>query len=80
MPILVFLKFLEFRQMLRHFRIRKTFTIAAVISHRKRNEVIPYNPYDIQVVMEMVQGLIVKEFMRRVSHQLSSIRRLSPIK
>ncbi len=66
--------------MLRHFRIRKPLTIAAVISHRKRNEVIPYNAYDIQVVMEMVQGFIVKEFMGRVSHRLSQIRLLSPVK
>ena len=53
--MLVFFKFLELRQVFRHFRIRKPLTIAAVIPHRKRNEVIPYNTYDIQVVMEMVQ-------------------------
>ena len=66
--MLVFLKFLEFRQVFRHFRIRKSLTIAAVIPHRNRKEVIPYNAYDIQVVMDMIQGLIVKEFMGRVSH------------
>ena len=78
--MLILLKFLEFRQVFRHFRIRKTFTIAAVISHRKRNEVIPYNAYDIQVVMDIGQRLIVKEFMGRVSHRVSGIRLLSPVK
>lgn len=39
---------------------------------------IPHNAYDIQVVMNMFQGLVMKEFMCRVSHSISVIRRLIP--
>ena len=79
-PMLVFLKTLEMRQMLRHFRIRKSLPIAAVISHRKRNKVVAHNAYDIQVSVEMFQGLIVKKFMCCISHGLSSIKSLTPAK
>ena len=69
--MLVFLKFLELRQMLRHFRIRKPFTIAAVIPHRQRNEMVSHNATDVQLVMQTLQGLIMIEFMGRVSHEFS---------
>jgi len=80
MPMLILLKFFESRQVLGHFRIRKSLPIAAVIPHRKPNEVIPNNAYDIQVVVQMLQRLIMKKFVGRVSHGLSSIKSLSPAK
>ena len=58
MPIL--LKTLEFRQMLRHFRIRKSFTIAAVISHAEGEKVIFDNATDIALVMQVTQRLILE--------------------
>ena len=67
-PMLILLKFLELRQMLGHFGIRQRFPIPAVISHGKRNEVVTHNPYDIQVIVQVAQLLIVKKFVCRVSH------------
>ena len=49
--MLVFLKTLEFRQMRRHSRIRKSLTIEAVIPHRKRKEMVSHNATDVQIVM-----------------------------
>ena len=77
-PMLMLLKFLEFRQVLGQFLIGKSLPIAAVIPHRKRNEVIPHNPYDIQVVVQVAQLFIMKKFMCRVSHGLSSLKSLTP--
>ncbi len=76
--MLMLLKFLEFRQVLGQFLIGNPLPIATVISHRKRNEMVSHNPYDIQVVVQMFQGFIVKKFMGRVSHGLSSIKPLTP--
>ena len=78
--MLVFLKFLELRQMSRHFPIRKTFTIPTVISHAESNEVVSHNATDIAIVVQVAQRLILEKFMSRVSHGLSGIRCLSPIK
>ena len=78
--MLVFLKFLEFRQMGRHFAIRKTFTISAVVSHGHRKEVIPNNATDIQLVVQVAQRLIFEKFMFCVSHGISSLKSLTPAK
>ena len=79
--MLVFLKFLEFRQMLGHLPIRKSFTIAAVISHAECQEVIFHNTTDIAIVVQVTQRPILEKFMGRVSHRnLSGIRNLSPYK
>ena len=78
--MLILLKFFEFRQVLGQFLIGKSLPIAAVIPHRKRNEMVSHNPYDIQVVVQMTQLLIVKKFVFCVSHGigLSSIKPLTP--
>ena len=78
--MLIFLKLLEFRQMLGHFGIRKSFPIAAVISHGKGNEVVTYNTTDIQVVVQTLQGFIMKKFIFCISHGLSSLKSLTPAK
>ena len=75
--MLILFQLLEFRQVLRHFRIRQSFTISAVIAHRQRNEVISHNATDIQVVMQVAQRLILEKFMFCVSHGLLGIRCLS---
>ncbi len=49
--MLILLKFLEFRQMGRHFAIRKTFTISAVISHRDRQKMITHNTNEAEKAM-----------------------------
>ena len=41
-------------------------------------EVVAHNAYDIQVIVQMFQGLIVKKFMGRISHGISGIRCLFP--
>jgi len=79
-PMLILLKFFEFRQVLGQFLIGKPLPVAAVIPHRKRNEVIPHNADDIQVVVQMLQGFIVKKFMGCVSHGISSIKSLTSLK
>ena len=76
--MLILLKFLKFRQMFTHFRKGNPFTIAAVIPHRQRNEMITHNTANIQIIVQILQSLILKKFMFGVSHGLSGIRRLSP--
>ena len=78
--MLMLLKFLEFRQVLGQFLIGNPLPIATVISHRKRNEMVSHNPYDIQGVVQMFQRLITKKFVFCVSHGLSCIVPLSPAK
>ena len=78
--MLIFRKLLEFRQMLRHLRIRQPFAVSTVIPTRQRNKVIPHNAYDIQVSVQSVQRGIMIEFMGRVSHEVSSLKSLTPIK
>ena len=41
---------------------------------------IPNNAYDIQVSVDMFQALLMKKFVGRVSHGLSSIKSLTPCK
>ena len=65
--MLILLKFLEFGQMIRHFPIGKTFTIATVISHGHCKEVITHNTNDIQLVVQVAQRLIFEKLMSRVS-------------
>lgn len=77
-PIRVFLQAFQLRQMFRHFTIRQRLTIASIVASRQRNKVIPHTPYDIQVIVQTLQGLIVKKFMCRVSHGLSSLKSLTP--
>ena len=77
--MLIFLKFLEFRQMRRHFGIRGPLTIPTVISHTEGDEVVTHNPTDIQLIVEMTQRVIMKKFMFRVSHGILSIKSLTPI-
>ena len=60
--MLILLKSLEFRQMLRHFRVRKPLTIPTVIAHAECQKMVLHNATDIQRVMEIFQQLIVKEF------------------
>ena len=80
MPMLILIKAFQLRQVLRHFRIRQGLTITTVISHRNCYEVISHNATDIQVVVETLQGFIVKELMCCVSHgRLSSIKLLTPV-
>ena len=67
--MLVFLKFLEFRQMSRHLGIRKSLTIPAFISHTQPKEVITHNTTNIKISVQRLQRLIVKKFMFRVSHR-----------
>ena len=76
MPMLILIKAFQLRQVLRHTRIRQTFTISAVISHRQGYEVISDDTTDIQVVMQSLQAFIVKEFMFCVSHWVSQYHRL----
>ena len=64
----------------RHFGIRKPLTIAAVISHTQRNEMITDNTANIKLIVEMLQGLIVKKFVFRVSQGISSLKSLTPVK
>ncbi len=78
--MLIRLKFLECRQMSRHFGIGKPFTIATVISHTQRNEVVSHNTADITLVMQTLQRVIEKKFMFRVSHGTSNIKFLPPVK
>ena len=80
MPMLISFQLLAFRQVFGHLRIRKPLAISAIISHRQRNEVIPNNATDIQIVMQVTQSLIMKKFMFRVSHGVSSIKSLTPVK
>ena len=37
------------------------------------------NSYDVQIVMQVAHRLIMKKFMGRVSHDLSSLKSLTPI-
>ena len=61
--MLILLKFLEFRQMSRHFLIGNPLTIPTVIPHAEGNhEVISHNATDIQVVVQVTQCLVSKEF------------------
>jgi hypothetical protein len=78
-PMLILLKFLEFRQMGRHFLIGNPLTIPTVIPHAEGNEVISHNATDIQVVVQVTQCLVSKEFVFCISHGLSSIKSLTPI-
>ena len=80
MPMLISFQLLAFRQVFGHLRIRKPLAISAIISHRQRNEVIPNNATDIQIVMQVTQSFIMKKFMFRVSHGVSSIKSLTPVK
>ena len=68
MPMLVFFQLLEFRQMLAHFRMRKSFAISAVISHRQRQKVISHDTAYIHIVMQTFEIFIMKKFMFGVSH------------
>ena len=78
--MLIFFKFLELRQMGRHFPIGQSLvSIAAVIPHAESNEVISHNATDIQVVVQVTQCLVSKEFVFCISHGLSSIKSLTPI-
>ena len=77
--MLILLKFLEFRQMRRYFGIRKPFAVATVISHAQRNEMITDNTANIEFIVEMLQVLIVKKFVFRVSHGISSLKSLTPV-
>ena len=79
-PMFILSKAFQLRQVIGHFRIRQWLTITTVISHRQCYEVISHNATDIQVVVETLQGFIVKELMCCVSHGLSSIKLLSPTK
>ena len=76
--MLILLKFLEFRQMGRHFAIRKTFTIATVISHTQGNEIITHNTTDIALVVQVTQRLILEKFVFCVSHGFSRITHFTP--
>ena len=78
-PMLILLKFLEFRQMGRHFLIGNPLTIPTVIPHAESNEVISHNATDIQLVVQVAQCLIFERFMFCVSHGLSSIKSLTPL-
>ena len=78
--MLILLKFLQFRQMSRHFPIRRPLAISAVISHTQSNEVVTYHATDITLVVQVTQRLIVKKFMCGVSHGISSIKSLTPCK
>ena len=78
--MLISFQLLAFRQVFGHLRIRKPLAISAIIPHRQRNEVIPNNATDIQIVMQVTQSLIMKKFMFRVSHGVSSIKSLTPVK
>ena len=74
----VFIQLLEFRQVLGHLRIRQPLAIAAVIPHAEGEEMVARNPYDIQVIMQVAQRLIMKKFMGRVSHGKSQYHSLTP--
>ena len=63
----------------RHFGIRKSLTISAVITHTQRNEMITHNTENIQIIVQILQSLIEKEFMFRVSHGISNIKSLTPV-
>ena len=78
MPMLILFKLLKFRQVLRHFPIRKPFTIAAVIAHRQRKEVIPHNATNIQLVVQTLQVSIMKKFMFCISHGYQGISLFNP--
>ena len=78
--MLILLKFLELRQMGRHFPIGKSFTIPTVISHGHRKEVISHNADDIQLVAQVAQRLIFEKFMFCISHRFSHITLLTPVK
>ena len=78
--MLILLKFLEFRQMSRHFPIGQSLvSIAAVIPHAEGNEVISHNATDIQVVVQVTQCLVSKEFVFCISHGISSLKSLTPV-
>ena len=76
--MLILFKLLKFRQVLRHFPIRKPFTIAAVIAHRQRKEVIPHNATNIQLVVQTLQASIMKKFMFCISHRYQFISLFNP--
>ena len=79
-PMLILLKFLEFRQMGRHFLIGNPLTIPTVIPHAEGNhEVISHNATDIQVVVQVTQCLVSKEFVFCISHGISSLKSLTLI-
>ena len=78
-PMCVFIQLLEFRQVLGHFRIRQSLPVTAVIPHTEGEKMVTGNPYDIQVVMQVAQRLIMKKFMCRVSHGNSQYHNLNPV-
>ena len=78
--MLILLKFLELRQMSRHFSIGKSFPIPTVISQGHRKEVIPNNANDIQLVVQVAQRLIFEKFIFCVSHRFSQTTGLTPFK
>ena len=50
----------------------------AIIPHGQRNKVIFHNATDIQLVVQTLQGLLMKKFMICISHGTSRITSLSP--
>ena len=74
----VFIQLLELRQVLGHLGIRQSLPIATVISHAEGEEMVARNPYDIQIIMQVAQRLIVKKFMGRVSYGNSRSHSLNP--
>lgn len=50
----------------------------AIIPHGQRSKVIFHNTTDIQLVVQTLQGLLMKKFMICISHGTSRITSLSP--